>query len=147
MYGSTFGGISGVLHMLAKRPAVTLAVAIVALTGVIAVPILVPIPKAPVALIAQTSSVQKAIQSGTQVAGTCPVGKVTNVCKAVLDNAAINLADNDNYILIVTGPNAVTIGHYLTSGEAKLRIPSKLVVTKPDTSDINRILLAPAGSQ
>lgn len=143
MYGSPTGSISGVLHLIAKRPYISIPV----VAAIVAVTMLAPTPKpnaptprpaAPVtAAVAPAPTEPTAPAPQPRVIGTCEFRasqtRVDNVCKATLDNAAVTLEESPTFTLAIVGSaqRAKNVSRYLTSGEGKHYIPSNRVTTEP----------------
>ncbi len=167
MYGSVGGSISGVLHMVAKRPYISAAIAVLASVAVATslAPPPPPTPPPPPAPIVVASDVPFLVAPpgvlGPALATTRPVPTVVgycdlvgtvvnNVCKAHLDDAALRLRRDPGSTLVVSGTprRAAKVKRYLTSGEGKAGIdpPRITLSTAGRSGDIVELVVVPAGA-
>jgi hypothetical protein len=140
MYTATnYGSVSGIVHLIARRPVLAATVALVAVSMAYA-PRPVPPPPSPIPPAVITMTAKETAPEPTPTAAvyaTCQFGPkavVTNLCKASLDSVALYLQTNPNSSIVVQGDlnNAISIRHYLTNGESKFGIAASRVSIDAD---------------
>ncbi len=188
MYGSPMGSLSGIVHMVAKRPYIATALAAVAVTASVAtapvpdppaIPILTPsVIELPTTVVVRQAEQQCApavtpapdkrqlgICTFASNRANCNVKagsptKVTNVCKAMLDNAALALKHDPTAMLLLIGnanpsevkslalARAANVKAYFTRSEAKLGIDSNRIEVVGGTAGTRTVelWLVPADS-
>lgn len=142
MYGTNYGSVSGIIHLVARRPVVAATIVLAAVV-VAKVPTLPPPPPTPPPP-AVVEVMEKAIDSTDPSTGshkhtmyTCEYGSKdtpTNVCKATLDSIAEFLQNDTAATLVVTGDikHVVAVRRYFVQGESKLGIEASRIKIAAD---------------
>lgn len=130
MYGTNYGSVSGIIHLVARRPVVAAVIVLAAVT-VAKVPTMPPPPPSPptpaVVQVVTPEPTPEYAGSHKSTIYTCEYGvkeTPTNVCKATLDSIAEFLQNDTAATLVVTGDikHVVAVRRYFVQGESKLGI-------------------------
>ena len=144
MYGN-FGSISGLIHLVARRPVVaaTIVLAAVVVANVPSTPPPPPTPPPPAVLAITEATPESASYAGShkRISYTCEFGKSeapTNLCKATLDSMALFLQNDTEATVVVTGKmsHVLAVRRYFVQGEAKLGVdPRRVKIEAEGDSD------------
>jgi len=129
-----YGSVSGIIHLVARRPVVAAVIVLAAVT-VAKVPTVPPPPSAPpppaVVRVVEATPEPTPAYGGSHkhVTYTCEFGTSaapTNLCKATLDSLALFLQNDTAATLKVSGSmnHVLAVRKYLVQGESKLGIPT-----------------------
>src|SRR5277367_6052003 len=146
LYGTNYGSVSGIIHLVARRPVVAativLAAIIVAKAPTMPPPPPSPPPPAVVSILTPEPASSGYPGSHKDVTYTCEFGKSTaptNLCKATLDSIALFLQNDTDATVKVSGSmnHVLAVRKYFTASESKLGIESRRVEIDADGGDSN----------
>jgi len=142
MYSAgTYGSVSGIIHLIARRPVVAatvvLAAVMVAHVPMVPPPPPTPVPPAVVEFVAPPAPEMPVLHNTSY---PCEFGRAaapTNLCKATLDSIALFLQNDSDATVKVTGSmnHVLAVRKYFTQGESKLGIASARIELDVDGSE------------
>jgi len=145
MYGTNYGSVSGIIHLVARRPviAATIVLAVIAVASVPKTPPPPSTPPPPAVVSYVAPEPTPYAGSHKNVSYSCefgPSAAPTNLCKATLDSLALFLQNDTDAKLKVSGSmnHVIAVRKYLVEGESKLGIvPGRIGIDVDDSnSDI-----------
>jgi hypothetical protein len=149
MYGTNYGSVSGIIHLVARRPVVAAVIVLAAVT-VAKVPTMPPPPPAPptpaVVSVLTPEPTPEYAGSHKHTTYTCEYGAKdtpTNVCKATLDSIAEFLQNDSAATLVVTGDikHVVAVRRYFVQGESKLGIEASRIKIAAENDGSNVVTI------
>jgi|SRR5208283_2824337 len=142
MYSTFYGSVSGIIHLIARRPVVAASIALVALVvaGVPKTPPPPPTPPPPAIVSFEAPEPPAYGGSHKHISYECVFGKSaapTNLCKATLDSIALFLGNDTAATVKVSGSmnHVLAVRKYFMESEAKLGITSDRIGIDVDGRD------------
>lgn len=146
MYGTNYGSVSGIIHLVARRPVVAAVIVLAAVT-VAKVPTMPPPPPSPpTPAVVSYVAPDPTPASHKNTTYTCEYGAKetpTNVCKATLDSIATFLQNDTAATLVVTGDikHVVAVRRYFVQGESKLGIEASRIKIAAENDGSNVVTI------